>query len=61
MVWNVSSVWNYIKKVFIIDIICNGYPNIDIISEIFLLFTDNIYLKVYEMKFKTKSNFRKKK
>ena len=59
MIWNARSLCNYTKKAFIIDIMSNEYPDIAIISETFLLDTDNIYVKGYRT-YKTKNNVRRK-
>ena len=59
MIWNARSLCKYVKKTFVIDIISNEHPDIALISETFLLDTDNLYVKGY-MTYKTKNNIRRK-
>ena len=57
--WNARSLFNYVKKIFLVDILRTEAPDIAILSETFLLEEDALYAKGYRT-YKTRNNKRRK-
>ena len=47
IIWNARSLFNYVKKIFLVDILRTEAPDIAILSETFLLEEDTLYAKGY--------------
>jgi len=48
LIWNIRSINDTAKKLYLSDILINNYPDIAIILETFLLDEANLYIKNYK-------------
>lgn len=59
LIWNAKSLYQHVKKLFLIDILRNENPEIVIVSETFLLDDDSLYIEGFKT-YKTRNVKRRK-